>query len=454
MVVNIKIILYIFFILFSASCYATSSIKVIRDAEIELFLQKLINKIVENSNKKNQKLYPRLILDDNYNAFVTSTNKIYINTGLIKKAVSIDEIQGVLAHEIGHLFLNHHNSRLIDRKKTLQYSNLAAAASIALSLSGKIDSQAATGVFIAGQDLAIKSYLQFSRIQETQADNFALKNMRKSRISSLGIKQLHNRLSEEEYLNKDLQSKYYRSHPYFKSRLEQLERFESNSLEEYKETEHIYIYNRKVNLKYINNKITSYKTNPFYIIKKHAEQNDILSRYASMIAYLKVGKHGLAISNLNFLLKKHKNYPFFYELAGDIYYNKGDFNLAILNYKKAQEILKKKPSTLRTLIKLSLAKSYLKTNKLVNIKNAIVLLEDLIQDEPRWGYVWRLLAQGYGGINKKGITFVALAEEAMIKNNFIKAKKYVGLAFKDNNLSISYRLRGNDILVRINNLKK
>jgi hypothetical protein len=41
----------------------------------------------------------------------------------------------------------------------------------------------------------------------------------------------------------------------------------------------------------------------------------------------------------------------------------------------------------------------------------------------------------------------------MIKKNFIKAKKYVGLALKFDTLPISYRLRGNDILARLNNRK-
>ena len=452
--VDIKVFFCIFFILFSTNCYTANSTQIIRDAEIELFLQKLINNIVQSSNKQNKKLYPRLILDSNYNAFVTGTDKVYINTGLLQQAFSIDEVQGVLAHEIGHLFLKHHNSRLIDRQNKSKYSSLAAAASIALTMAGKIDSTAATGLLIGGQDLALKSYLQFSRIQETQADSFALEMLRKSKISSIGIKQLHKRLSEEEYLNKDLQSKYYRSHPFFKSRLDQIERFESETSETFKKTDHIYIYKRKINLQYINNKITAYNKDPFNTLDKHANQSNTLSRYASTIAYLKVGKHDLGVNNLNDLLKKYKKYPFFYELLADIYYDKGDFELAILNYKIAQKMLSEDSDNSGTLIKFALAKSLLKTNETNNIKKAIIFLEEIIQVEPRWSYVWRLIAQGYGKVKKRGITFIALAEESMIKKNFIKAKKYVGLALKDDTLPISYRLRGNDILARLNNRKR
>jgi predicted Zn-dependent protease len=130
----------------------------------------------------------------------------------------------------------------------------------------------------------LKSYLQFSRIQETQADSFALEMLKRSKVSYVGIKELHKRLSEEEHLNKDLQSKYYRSHPFFKSRLDQIERFESKASETFKKTNQIYIYNRKINLKYLNNKITAYNKDPFHILDKHSHQSNTLSRYASTIA--------------------------------------------------------------------------------------------------------------------------------------------------------------------------
>ena len=53
------------------------------------------------------------------------------------------------------------------------------------------------------------------------------------------------------------------------------------------------------------------------------------------------------------------------------------------------------------------------------------------------------------------MAYIALAEEALIKKNFIKAKKYVDLANKQTSLPISYKLRGSDILNKIKlNYKK
>ena len=99
----------------SKQAYSSQSISIIRDAEIEFFLHKIIQTTIDEKDKNNI-YYPRLVSNDQYNAFVTGSNKIYINTGLISKSSSLSEIQGVLAHEIGHLVLNHHSSRSINKK--------------------------------------------------------------------------------------------------------------------------------------------------------------------------------------------------------------------------------------------------------------------------------------------------------------------------------------------------
>ena len=452
--VNINKIFFIIFVFLVSNSYASNSVQVIRDSEIEFFLHKLINNIIKNSDKKNKRLYPRLILNSNYNAFVTGTNKIYINTGLINQATSIDEIQGVLAHEIGHLFLKHHNSRLINRNNSSRYTKIATAAGIALTLAGKLDSKTATGLIIGGQDLGMKSYLQFSRIQETQADNFALEALKKSKISYFGLENLLNRLSEEQFISKKTQSNYYRSHPFSQSRFEQFKRYKKKELVKQKEKKFISFQKNKISLEYIKNKIRSYGDNAFEVVKKKNHKNDFFSHYSLTIAYLKIGDHKLAIDNLNIIKNNYKNYPFFYELAGDIYYNKGDLNKSIENYENAIKYLKEDKLASDTLIQFSLAKSFLQTKELNNVKKAIYLLEELILLESNWSYLWRLIAQGSGMINEKGISYIALAEEAMIKNNFKKAKKYVDIGLRDTSLPISYRLRGNDITARIKTKKK
>ena len=337
--VKIKKIIFLFLIFFSSNSIASEKIKIIRDAEIEFFLQEIIVSISQNLKEESKKFYPRLFLNNEYNAFVTGSNKIYVSSGLINKAVSISEIQGVIAHEIGHLILNHHNSRIINKDKSSKYSTIAAIAGIGLSIGGKLNSNAATGLIIGGQDLATKSYLQFTRIQEQAADKFALDIMKKAKISLNGLKSLLSRLSEEEMLNQSLRSDFYRSHPVSKLRLRQLNKYINLPSSSKSVKTKIFINDNNISLEYVSNKIKAYNQNPSEILNNKRINNEVLYLYNNVVGNLRIGKYDLAINNLNKLIVKFKNYPFIFELYGDIYFAKGDFKKAIENYKRAIKIL-------------------------------------------------------------------------------------------------------------------
>ena len=61
--------------------------------------------------------YTQSVIDNSMNAFVTGNNYIYIHTGLLENLDSYEELEGIIAHEIGHLKLGHVESRIILSKK-------------------------------------------------------------------------------------------------------------------------------------------------------------------------------------------------------------------------------------------------------------------------------------------------------------------------------------------------
>ena len=445
--VKIKLIALIVFIFFANYSYSAQKFQIIRDAEIELFLYKLIKLTFEGS--KNQNFYPRLVLSGEYNAFVTGSNKIYINTGLINKSNSLSEIQAVLAHEIGHLALNHYSTRLVNAKKLSNYSKLATLAGIAMSADGKLNTNSAVALMIGSSDLAKKSLFQFSRIQEQQADKFALDQLMKKKISLTGLEKFLTNLVNEELINSKTGANYYRTHPFAKQRLEQVKKYkiqyQNVSLKEQK----VSINENVISLEYIKNKIKAYNIDPYEIIRNLENKNEFLSNYSQIIALYRIGKYELAYNKLSLIKNEYDDYPFFHELKGDIHFKEGNFSDAIVEYEKSlrsfQEVFT--PST--DLIKFSLIKTYLQTNHKPDLNKSIVLLEELLINNSDWSYLWRLLSKASGKLNKKGVAYIALAEEALIKKNFIKAKKYVDLANKQVTLPPSYKLRGSDILARI-----
>lgn len=448
MVVKIKFILSLFLVFFSLKAYSDEKNIIIRDAEIEYFLYKIILTVSDGYSRNKQPYQPILISNNAYNAFVTGSNKIFINTGLINKSKSINEIQGVLAHEIGHLELNHSNSRSINRSNLSNYSKFATIAGLALSAGGKLNSDAALGLIVGTQDIALKSAFQFSRIQEQQADKYALDIFRKKKISLNGLENLLLRLSRDEFSEGNSVVSYYRSHPYSKQRLEQLKKYKSKFSLLYKNDEAININNYEINLDYIKNKIKSYESDPFEILNKK-KGNNFFKNYSQVIAYQKTGEYELAIKNLRKLQNTLVNYPFYDELAGDIYFSMGKYEKSIKEYKKALEKLEDKYIYANDLIKFSLVKSFLQSNKNEHLRESIIVLEQMLQNNPKWKILWRLLAKSSGKIGKKGITYIALAEEALLKKNFIKAKKYVDIGLEQNNIEEAYKMRGLDILSRI-----
>ena len=446
--VKIKFILSLFLVFFSLNAYSDEKNIIIRDAEIEYFLYKIIL-TVSDGYSRNKKLYQPILISNNaYNAFVTGSNKIFINTGLINKSKSINEIQGVLAHEIGHLVLNHSSSRSINRSNLSNYSKFATIAGLALSAGGKLNSDAALGLIVGTQDIALKSAFQFSRIQEQQADKYALDIFRKKKISLNGLENLLLRLSRDEFSEGNSVVSYYRSHPYSKQRLEQLKKYKSKFSLLYKNDETININNNEITLDYIKNKIKSYESDPFEILNKK-KGNNFFKNYSQVIAYQKTGEYELAIKNLRKLQNTLVNYPFYDELAGDIYFSMGKYEKSIKEYKKALEKLEDRYIYANDLIKFSLVKSFLQSNKNEHLRESIIVLEQMLQNNQKWKILWRLLAKSSGKIGKKGITYIALAEEALLKKNFIKAKKYVDIGLEQNNIEEAYKMRGLDILSRI-----
>ena len=78
----------------------------ILDYETEEFLNLIIQDIIK-VNKINKKINFKINNSDEINAFVDINNIIHINSGLIIYCSDYVALVSVLAHEIGHIDLNH-----------------------------------------------------------------------------------------------------------------------------------------------------------------------------------------------------------------------------------------------------------------------------------------------------------------------------------------------------------
>ncbi len=102
-----------------------------------------------------------LIDDPALNAFTIGGGYIYITTGVLSQAGDVNELAGVLAHEIGHVEKRH----VARRSEGQGLATLATLASLAAVMAG-----ADPGVLVATQGLNVSLQLKHSRVFEEEAD--------------------------------------------------------------------------------------------------------------------------------------------------------------------------------------------------------------------------------------------------------------------------------------------
>ena len=103
------IILVITFSFFSVK---SSNLNIIRDAETENFLKEISFILIKDNNLELNNLNFFIDNKDFINAFVIPGQKIFLTKGLLMKSKKIEDLAGVIAHEIGHIVGGHFSEKL------------------------------------------------------------------------------------------------------------------------------------------------------------------------------------------------------------------------------------------------------------------------------------------------------------------------------------------------------
>ena len=125
-----------------------------------------------------------LIRDPQINAFATPGGLVAVYSGLIAQAESMDEVAGVLAHEVAHVSQRHFSRRQFDLRNNKWLSLGGMVAGILLA---KQDSDAGAAVMTGSQAAAISQQLSYSRDQEREADRVGMQLMRAAGFAPQGM---------------------------------------------------------------------------------------------------------------------------------------------------------------------------------------------------------------------------------------------------------------------------
>jgi predicted Zn-dependent protease len=376
---------------------------IIRDAEIEATLIDFTSPIFQAAGLKPENLKIFLIADSDINAFATTEYSIFLNSGLILKSKTPEQVIGVLAHETGHIAGGHLAGREGMASKATIMTMAGMVLGAAAMLAGSAD--AAAGLMMGSMQMAQNTFMHYNRGQEGSADSAGVKYLDKLHWSSKGFYEFMQILEKQELLSAERQDLYMRSHPFSRDRVEFLKTYISNS----PYTQSNLPDKFYVSFKRILAKLEAFLLPAGQVFLKYAQNNTSLeARYARAIAYYRSSKITEALSQTEKLLHDYPKDPYFWELKGQINFENGNVPAAIHAYKQAKIL---KPDA--ALIRLSYAQAILEANTQAYDREAISELNKVLQKEKENPFTWHLLAIAHGRQKNIGISALCLAEEAL-----------------------------------------
>ncbi|MFP6732237.1 MAG: M48 family metalloprotease [Rhodospirillales bacterium] len=387
----------------------------IRDAETENTIRAYVTPLLLAARLEPSAVRIFIVNSKSLNAFVAAGQNLFINTGLIMRAKDASEVIGVLAHETGHIAGGH----LIRSTQALKNASASTILGYILGgaavIAGRPDVGAA--VISGSQNAAIRTYLKFSRTQESAADRAAVRYLDQTRQSSTGMLAFMKTLGEQELLSVSRQDAYVRTHPLTRDRIGFLEHHVSRSRFTNVPTPEKF---KKAHARMVA-KLRAFTQRKRRTFRNYPESDTSLpARYARAIAYFRSAGTEKALGIMGALIAEKPSDPYFHELKGQILFENGRIGEAIPAYQKAVELL---PGS--ALIMTDLAKAQIEINDPEMRNRAIRHLNAAIELEPKRPFTWRLLATAEGKNGNMVESWRALAEEALLVGRLDRA---IGLA--------------------------
>jgi predicted Zn-dependent protease len=314
---------------------------ILRDAETEELLNDMAAPLVEASELEPGNVELVLINDGSINAFVAGGQAIYVHAGLINAADTANEVQGVLAHELGHITAGH-VIRFNERTKAANgITILSLLLGVGAALAGAGD--AAMGAIMAGQQAALGSFLSYNRDQEASTDLAGARYLSGAGISGRGMISFFEKLRNFEIRRGYSQSDdaaYMRTHPLSGDRVQTLR----NLLMEdpaWKAPDDPALQERFLRAKA---KLYGYLAEPRRTLTYFPPSDtSIAARYARAYAYHKDARVDLALAETDALLAAEPDNPYFLELKGQVLLESGRPVEALQPLRRATELTRAHP---------------------------------------------------------------------------------------------------------------
>ena len=393
--------LFIIFIAFSFVTKANENFDIIRDAEIEEILTEIAKPVfaVAGLRPEDAKIY--VINSETINAFTIGNGYIFINSGLLLKFENPLHFIGVLCHEVGHIAAGH-ITRLISNIEN-RSSNFMVAMLAGILGAMATGSPDAIAVLLGYAMTDERLFLRFSREQEFAADALAASYAIKLGYNANILIEVFDAFERMEILSGGANLPIYiRSHPKSVNRISAIRKYETK--QKYKADKELVKKYKRV--------ITKLRS---YLKPNYLHRTIPIDDYPRAIYFHKSGKSKQAIVILGKLIKENPSDIYYKDTIAQILTESGRAPEAIKYYK---QICSEKS---HVLLKIDFARALVMADQ--EIDKAISLLESAKYVDRVNPEIFRLLANAYGKKGRKGLSFLMLAQEQMLLQNYDMAKR-------------------------------
>ncbi len=376
---------------------------ILRDAETETMFADMSTPLIKAAGLSPRDVKVVLINDDSINAFVAGGQTVYVHSGLLEAADNANEVQGVIAHELGHIADGHVVLADAGTKPAMKISLLSMVLGLAAIAAG--GGAAGAGIMAAGQQAAMGSYLSFSRTQESTADATGAKFLREANISGRGMLSFFKKLQQQEYrygmTNID---PFMQTHPLSGERIATLTAdLQASPAWANKPDAPLDERFRRVKAK-----LAGFVQPPERTLQQFPPSDQsIYAHYARAYAYHKAGYPEKADAEANALVKADPTDPYFLEIKGQILLEAGKPALAIAPLREATEGSRNNP-----LIATTFGHALIATEDKANYPEATKVLRTAVGRDDDNPFAWMQLGTVYELTGDTARASLATAERA------------------------------------------
>ncbi len=370
----------------------------IRDTEIEEILHKDSAPIFAAAGIDPKTVEIALIGSKEFNAFA-APRVMGVNTGLILQTKNPNELQGVMAHEVGHLAAGHSARSGEMNQAGMKPFLLTMGLGLLAAMAGSAD--AAAGLVGSAGYFGTLGAIGFSREQESRADQAGATLLEKSGLSGRGLADFFDNFRYQEVFDEARRYQYFRTHPLSSDRIDAL-RSRVQALPHYKETD---TPEAMAEHEIMKAKLDAFLNPQTAIVKYTETDRSYPARYARAIAYYQMKEPDKALRLIDALLQEQPNNPYLWELKGQILFEFGRAPEAEAPQRRSVQLKPDAP-----LLHINLGQTLIALDDKAKVDEGVAELKKSLTLEDDNAEAWRLLAQAYDKRGDDGLARLATAE--------------------------------------------